>query len=286
MNLASPPPVPASPWRTDPVSIVRITAETEGVATYHLAPDDPRVAAAFCYLPGQFNMLYLPGIGETPISISGRDSEDLTLAHTVRVAGNATRALESLGVGGSLGLRGPFGAAWPLREAQGCDVVLVAGGIGLAPLRPVVHELLANRQNYGRLSLLYGARTPPSMLYAREHEGWADRGLNLFTTVDRSVAGWLGHVGVVTLLLDRLRPLHPARTLVMVCGPEVMMRYVVRSALDRGLSETQIWLSLERNMQCAVGHCGHCQLGPAFICQDGPVFRFDRIGRYLEVEGL
>jgi NAD(P)H-flavin reductase len=276
----------AHPWLTHAVTVRRVRREVEGVATYHLGFDDPAVGETFEYRPGQFNMLYLPGIGDTPISISGHNAAEGTLAHTVRVAGNTTRALERLGERGSLGLRGPFGTAWPLDEAAGQDVVLVTGGIGLAPLRPVVLELLANRGRYGRLSLLYGARTPASMLYAEEFENWTNQGVNLFSTVDRSVPGWLGNVGVVTLLVDRLRPLRPEHTLMMVCGPEVMMRYVVRSALDRGLSERQIWLSLERNMQCAVGHCGHCQLGPAFICKDGPVFRHDRIGRYLEVEAL
>jgi NAD(P)H-flavin reductase len=283
MNAAAP---AVSPWHTFPVSIRRVTREVEGVATYHIGFDDPATSAAFRYLPGQFNMLYLPGIGEAPISISGDHPADGTLAHTVRVAGNTTRALAELGQGGCLGLRGPFGAPWPLEECQGRDVVLVAGGIGLAPLRPVVYALLARRRRYGRLSLLYGARTPDSLLFAGEFEDWTNRGLNLFSTVDRSTPRWLGNVGVVTLLLDRLRPLDPANTLLLVCGPELMMRYVVRSALDRGLEEPQIWLSLERNMQCAVGHCGHCQLGPAFVCKDGPVFRHDRIGRYLEVEAL
>ena len=276
----------AQPWLTHAVTIRGVRREVEGVATYHLGFDDSAVGASFEYRPGQFNMLYLPGVGDTPISISGHDAAARTLAHTVRVAGNTTRALEQLGEGGSLGLRGPFGTAWPLDEAVGQDVVLVTGGIGLDPLRPVVRALLANRGRYGRLSLLYGARTPASMLYTDEFESWSNQGLNLFTTVDRSVPGWLGNVGVVTLLLDRLRPLRPEQTLMMVCGPEVMMRYVVRSALDRGLEECQIWLSLERNMQCAVGHCGHCQLGPAFICKDGPVFRHDWMGRYLAVEAL
>jgi NAD(P)H-flavin reductase len=209
-----------------------------------------------------------------------------TLAHTIRTAGNTTRALERLGVGGQLGLRGPFGTSWPIEECHGKDVILVAGGIGLAPLRPAVEQLLAQRSEFGRVTLIYGARSPDTLLYTSQFADWISRGLNLQITVDRATTDWSGNIGVVPLLVDRLRPLTPANSIILTCGPEVMMRYTVRSALERGMNSTQIYLSLERNMQCAVGLCGHCQLGPAFICKDGPVFRHDKIVPYLRVENL
>jgi len=202
------------------------------------------------------------------------------------VAGNVTRTLAGMKSGETLGLRGPFGTSWPLAECIGRDVVLVTGGIGLAPLRPAICALLHNRRQFGRINLLYGARSPEAFLYQREYEDWSRQGLIVHTTVDRSAPGWMGNVGVVTLLLERLRTFDPRNTVLLCCGPEVMMKFTAMTARSRGLSPSEIWVSMERNMQCAVGLCGHCQLGPEFICKDGPVFRYDRIARYLDVEGL
>jgi NAD(P)H-flavin reductase len=168
----------------------------------------------------------------------------------------------------------------------GADVVLVAGGIGLAPLRPAIYHLLAHRPRYGSITLLYGARTPDTLLYQNEYASWSQRGLVLQTTVDRAAPGWLGNVGVVPLLLDRLRPFQPANTVVLTCGPDVMMHYSALSALARGLPPQHAWVSVERNIQCAVALCGHCQLGPEFICKDGAVFRYDKIEPFLRVAGL
>jgi NAD(P)H-flavin reductase len=165
-------------------------------------------------------------------------------------------------------------------------VVIVTGGIGLAPLRPAICALLHDRRRFGRLNLLYGARSPDTLLYAGQYDDWSRRGLIVHTTVDRSDVGWLGNVGVVTLLLERLRTFDPRHTVLLCCGPEVMMRFTVMTALNRGMSPQQIWVSLERNMQCAVGLCGHCQLGPQFICKDGPVFRYDQVAAWMDVEAL
>lgn len=276
----------AHPWLAHEVRIERITSEVDGVATYHLAFTDESVAAVYGFAPGQFNMLYLPSVGEVPISLSADPTSTSSWAHTIRVAGNTTRMLARMGLGGHFGLRGPFGTAWPLQECEGADVVLVAGGIGLAPLRPAIYHLLAHRGRYGRITLLYGARTPDALLYHDEYQSWLERGLFVQTTVDRAAPGWLGNVGVVPLLLDRLRPFNPSNTMVLMCGPEVMMHYSTLSTLARGLSAEQVWLSLERNMQCAVALCGHCQMGPAFLCKDGPVFRYDRVAPFLKVVGL
>lgn len=284
--IAAPPSPAANPWQAHAVRIRAITPEVPEVATYHLEFVSPDVRAAYTCEPGQFNMLYLPGVGEVPISVSGHGLAGDTWDHTIRIAGNTTRALDQLGVGGQLGLRGPFGAGWPIDECREKDVVVVAGGIGLAPLRPAIEALLAEPAAFGWLTLIYGARTPDTLLYTTQFAEWRSRGLHVQTTVDRATAGWLGNIGVVPLLFDRLRPLAPQNTIVLTCGPEVMMRYTVRSALERGLTPEQIYVSLERNMQCAAGFCGHCQLGPAFICKEGPVLRYDRIAPFLRVENL
>lgn len=286
MTLARPCAIADNPWLSQTVEIAGITPEMPGVATYHLRFQDPELHGRYAFQPGQFNMLYLPGVGEIAISVSAGIEQQGTWDHTIRVAGNVTRTLANLRIGESLGLRGPYGSSWPMELCRDANVVIAAGGIGLAPLRPVLDVLVREKHRFGERTLLYGARTPDTLLYTRQYVSWSERGLNLQTTVDRSQSGWLGNVGVVPLLLDRLRPLTPANTVLLLCGPEVMMRYCVRSALGRGLRKDQIWLSLERNMQCAVGLCGHCQLGPAFICQDGPVFRYDTIEPFLDVESL
>lgn len=284
MSLSSSP--ASNPWVCHTVHIREITPEVTDVATYHLSFDDPAVAAAYRFQPGQFNMLYLPGVGEVPISLSADPSSTTTWAHTVRAVGNVTQQLARLRVGDTLGLRGPFGTSWPLHSAVGHDVILVTGGLGLAPLRPAIYELLRQADQFRSLTLLYGARTPDTLLFEREFADWSQRGMNVQVTVDRASPAWSGHVGVVTLLLDRLPLSDPRSTSLFVCGPEVMMRFVGKSALTRGISEEHLWLSMERNMQCAIGLCGHCQFGPAFLCKDGPVFRHDRLAPFLNVEGL
>ncbi len=258
------------------VSIEKIVPEAPGVATYHLRFRDPAEARRYHFQPGQFNMLYLPGVGEVAISLSADPASSGTLAHTIRVAGNVTRSLAALRPGDTLGLRGAYGQGWPLDAACGADVVLVAGGIGLAPLRPAICHLLAHCSDYGNLTLLYGARTPDDLLFTSQRTDWIDRGMNVETTVDRPAADWEGCVGAVTLPLARLRLPRPADTVIFTCGPEVMMKYVIRTAAARGITTERIWCALERNMQCAVGMCGHCMLGSEFICKDGPVLRRPR----------
>lgn len=274
------------PWRTHTVRLVDITEEIHDVSTYHLEFVDPSVGESFTFRPGQFNMLYLPGAGEAAISISSDPAKGGTLDHTVRIAGNVTGELARLGDGATFGLRGPFGSCWPVDECRGGDVIIVTGGIGLAPLRPAIYELLKHSDEFGKLTLLYGARNPFGMLYTREYDDWMHRGLDVNTTVDRASPGWDGNVGVVPQLLDRMPLLAPENTTVLCCGPEVMMWYTARSALGRGVPAERIWVSLERNMNCAIGLCGHCQFGPAFVCKDGPVVRYDRAASLLRVEGF
>jgi NAD(P)H-flavin reductase len=274
-----------NPWLAHTARIENIRAEVPGVATYNLVFDNPDVASAYRFEPGQFNMLYLPGYGESAISISSDPSDDGSLAHTVRVAGNVTQALARKKVGDQIALRGPFGSRWPVKEFVGSDVVIACGGIGLAPLRPAIYYILNHRNDYGRVYLLYGARTPKDLLYTREYDTWRDSGLNVEVTVDIGDADWKGHVGVVPVLFYRLR-LEPRQTVVMTCGPEVMMRYVVFEALARRVEQERIFVSMERNMSCAMGFCGHCQFGPHFVCKDGPVFSFQQVEQLFNLEDL
>ncbi len=276
----------ANPWVHDTARIAAIRQELPDVWTYDIELVDRTRHENYRFRPGQFNMLYLPGVGESAISISADPDSRGPVAHTVRRAGNVTQALGRLEPGDTLGLRGPFGTGWPLEQAVGRNVVLVAGGIGLAPLRPAICQLLAQREQLQSLTLLVGARSPDLLLFGAELEPWRRAGLDIELTVDRAAADWRGQVGVVTLLLDRLELIDPAATLLLTCGPEVMMRYTVQSALRRGIPPGNLWLSTERNMQCAIGLCGHCQLGPVFICREGPVFDWPRIAPWLFVEGL
>ncbi|MBL8132192.1 MAG: FAD/NAD(P)-binding protein [Anaerolineae bacterium] len=231
--------------------------------------------------PGQFNMLYVYGVGEIPISISGDPARRDMLVHTTRAVGTVTRAMSTLKVGDTLGVRGPFGTTWPVDAARGRDVVIVAGGIGLAPLRPAMYRILAHREHYNRVVLLYGARTPGDVLYRKELEQWrAHFDLDVFVTVDRATGSWRGSVGLVTSLIGRA-PFDPLNTAAMVCGPEVMMRFTTAELEKRGVKGDLIYVSMERNMKCAIGLCGHCQYGPFFICKDGPVFPYRRVQHLL-----
>lgn len=235
---------------------------------------------------GQFNMLTAFGIGEIPISLSGDPADTGRLIHTVRAVGAVSIALAALPDGAPIGVRGPFGLGWPMDEALGRDLLLVAGGLGLAPMRPVIYRILAERARYGRIALLYGARTPQDILFRRQLESWRREGhLEIDVTVDHASAGWHGRVGVVTSLIERRR-LERTRALAFVCGPEVMMRFAAAALGAAGIAESSIYLSLERNMQCAVGLCGHCQLGGALICRDGPVLPYARLRPLLGIREL
>ncbi len=269
----------SDPMVPSPLRVQRVRRETYDTFTLELEPANG--ADGFSFAAGQFNMLYAFGVGEVPISISGDPTKPQTLVHTVRSVGAVTQAICKLKRGDVLGVRGPFGSHWPVEEAAGSDVVIVAGGIGLAPLRPVIYYLLSNREKYGRLSLVYGARTLQDLLYKPELEKWRGHfDLAVEVTVDTAAASYRGNVGVVTTLIPRVQ-FDPLQTAVMVCGPEVMMRFTLRELEARGIGPENIFMSMERNMKCAVGFCGHCQFGPTFICKDGPVFRYDQIQAFF-----
>jgi NAD(P)H-flavin reductase len=230
-------------------------------------------------------MLYAFGAGEIPISMSGDPARRDALVHTIRAVGAVSRAICEAKPGAAIGVRGPYGSAWPLDELAGRDLVLVAGGVGLAPLRPVVHAVMADRGRYGRVSLLIGARTPDLLLFPREYERWRKRGIDVHATVDAARPGWAGSVGPVTVLIPRAR-FDPAGAAALLVGPEVMVGFVVRALGHGGIPRERLFVSMERNMQCAVGFCGHCQLGPAFVCKDGPVFPYARLERWLSVRNI
>jgi NAD(P)H-flavin reductase len=240
-------------------------------------------ASPFAFTAGQFNMLYVFGLGEVAISISGDPATADRITHTVRPVGAVSGALTRLRRNVVVGVRGPYGSGWPVAGAEGSDVVIIAGGLGLAPLRPAIYRVLARREHYGRVALLYGARGPGDILYRRELETWRRRlDVDIAVTVDHAGADWRGNVGVVPALIPRIS-FDPDHAVALVCGPEIMMRFTIAALRNRGLAAEQIYLSMERNMKCAVGLCGRCQFGPAFVCRDGPVFRFDRIARMFGI---
>ena len=268
-------------------TLARLTGRRRETAdTWTLALEAGGPGDAFRFAPGQFNMLYVFGVGEVPISMSGDPGGPGPLVHTVRAVGAVSSALARARPGELIGVRGPFGAGWPLEQALGADVLVIAGGLGLAPLRPALYRLLAERQRFGRVVLLYGTRSPADILFRRELESWRRRlDLELEVTVDHASSDWRGNVGVVTTLIPRAA-FDPLHSIAMVCGPEVMMRFAIASLRDVGLPDDAIYLSMERNMKCAIGHCGHCQLGPTFICKDGPVFRYDRVAGLLSAREI
>jgi len=263
-----------------PFKVRRIRRELRDTVTLEL---EPVSGLPLNFEPGQFNMLYVFGVGEVPISISGNPLDPAPLTHTVRSVGAVSAALCAVKRGASIGVRGPFGSGWPVSEATGKDVLIVAGGIGLAPLRPAIYQIMAQREQFGRISLLVGARTPDDLLFAEEIQEWRGRfDLDVRATVDSASGGWRGHVGVVTSLIPEAQ-IEPSDAVAFVCGPEIMMRFTITELRRRGMPAEHIYLSMERNMKCAVGFCGHCQFGPTFICKDGPVFPFPRIEPFLKV---
>jgi NAD(P)H-flavin reductase len=275
--------VQADPFVPDLYRVVRTRREARDITTLELVP---LAGERPDYLPGQFNMLYAFGVGEVAISMSGDPAARGSFVHTVRDVGRASGAVANLAAGAMVGVRGPYGSAWPTTAAEGSDVLLIAGGLGLAPLRPAIYQVLAHRERYGRVVLLYGTRTPDDILYRPQLEQWRRRlDVQVMVTVDHGDAEWRGDVGVVPKLIPRAG-FDPHHALAMVCGPEVMMRFTADALRQAGIGMEQIYLSMERNMKCAIGLCGHCQFGADFVCKDGPVMRYDRIADILAVREI
>jgi len=262
--------------------VVEKRQDTADVWTLELMADS---GEPFEFEPGQFTMLAAAGAGEVPISISGDPDKPERLVHTVRAVGLATEAICAAEHGQVLSVRGPFGRPWPVHEAEGADVLIAAGGIGLPPLRPAILRLLAQRERYGRLLLLYSGRSPDELLFTDEFEDWSRRGFEVQVTVDAAGEDWDGHVGVVTRLVRHTK-LEAGRVIAMSCGPELMMRFLVAALIEQGVSSDGVYISMERNMQCGIGRCGHCQLGPTLVCRDGPVYPWPEINPWLAIREL
>jgi NAD(P)H-flavin reductase len=258
--------------------IQRLKMETDDTFTLEMIPEN---GDSLSFRPGQFNMVYVFGVGEVPISISSDPSASPAIQHTTRVVGTVTKAMGGLKPGDTIGIRGPFGTHWPVDKAKDRDVLIVAGGIGLAPLRPALFWLMSHREEYRKIVLLYGTRSPDDILYRHELEHWRGKfDLEIQVTVDRAASTWRGNVGVVTTMIPRA-PFDPSNTIAFVCGPEVMMLFTVMELRKRGVNTGHTFLSMERNMKCGLGWCGHCQFGPTFVCKDGPVFCLDKIESLL-----
>lgn len=269
--------------------VERVDRETADTVTLQVRAVDTEWAP---FEPGQFDMLTALGVGEVPISVSGDPDDRVTRLYTIRGVGAVTRALIALRPGAHLGVRGPYGQPWPVATAVGTDVLVIAGGLGLAPLRPAIHHLLAHRDRYGQVTVLYGARSPAEMLFVEEVQRWRRRGdVAVAVTVDAPsppgaiLTPWRGHVGVVTTLIPDAA-IDPERVTALVCGPELMMRFTVGALATQGVGSERIHVSLERSMACGVGLCGHCQLGPFFVCVDGPVMCQQHVGPWLAVREL
>ncbi|MEX1134964.1 MAG: FAD/NAD(P)-binding protein [Acidimicrobiia bacterium] len=266
-----------------PFRVVSQHSETPDTVTLELESED---GGGMSFSPGQFTMLYVFGIGEVPISISGDPHRPETLVHTVRSVGAVTAAIAGLRIGDRIGIRGPYGVGWPVGEAEGRDLVLAAGGIGMAPLRPVVLDVLARRDRFGAVSIIYGSRSPVDLLFEEELHSWRSRfDMEIEVTVDRSDEAWFGDVGVVTGLLPRIS-FDSTNTVAMLCGPEIMMKVVANELELRGLASESVYVSVERNMKCAIGFCGHCQFGRDFLCRDGPVLPYAQVADRLRVPEL
>lgn len=279
----SPPAETRDPMLPVAYRVVDKRQELEDTWTLDLEPDGSDGVGTFS--PGQFSMLYAFAAGEVPISVSGGLADRGRVTHTVRAVGSVSRVICASEPGDSLGVRGPFGSAWPLAEAEGGDVVVVAGGLGLAPLRSAMRHLVANRDRYGAAILLYGARSPSEVLFEAELDSWRQSEIEVEVTVDSAPPGYPGRVGLVTELIPAAG-FRGDDTTALVCGPEVMMRFGAAALRGRGVPSDAIHVSLERNMKCAIGHCGHCQLGHQFICKDGPVLPYSRIEKLLGVREL
>jgi len=276
----------SNPYLLHEAEIVERIDEVAGVFTLRLRFTDAAVRRTYGFQPGQFNMVYLYGVGEVAISIVSDPRDERLFDHTVRVVGRVTRGLAQLQAGDFIGIRGPFGRGWPLREAQGRDVLIVSGGLGCAPTVSVVNYVLNRRERYGRLIIMQGVKHANDLLWRERYSQWAQQpNTEVIIAADVGAALWPWHVGLVTDLFDGIH-LNPANTVAMMCGPEGMMRAAVQRLSQSGMDETAIYLSMERNMQCAVGHCGHCQYGGKFVCKDGPVFSYPEIKELLGVKGF
>ncbi|HCU25088.1 MAG TPA: Ni/Fe hydrogenase subunit gamma [Deltaproteobacteria bacterium] len=257
--------------------IVEKRRESENIFTFRLRFCAEEARRSFSFSPGQFNMIYAFGVGDVAITIVSDPDDMETLDHTIRTVGNVTQALGRLEKGDVVGLRGPFGSTWPLEEIRGKDVMILTGGLGCAPTLGALHYLIRRRESYGAIKIIHGIKAPRDLIYQKKFREWEKTpNTEVHLTVDKPARGWKHKIGLVTHLLKDVA-FDAAKTVVMMCGPEIMMRLSLKELIYRGIAPERIYLALERNMKCALGFCGHCQFGPHFICKDGPILRYDRI---------
>jgi len=260
------------PLRPEPATVIEVIPETPNIKTLRVAFDDPAVTEAFSFLPGQIGQLSVPGAGESTFAISSAPSQTDVFEFSVMKAGVVTSAIHELGAGDPVAIRAPLGCAFPTDEWKGRNIVLVAGGIGMAPLRSLLYHLLDNRADYGGLTLIYGARTPDDLCFASDRDDWRHRAdLDFTATIDMACSIWDGCVGLVPTVLEERAP-SPENSVAVTCGPPIMIRYALESLARLGFREEQVYTTLERRMKCGIGICGRCNLGPKYVCTDGPVF--------------
>jgi sulfhydrogenase subunit gamma (sulfur reductase) len=274
-----------TPYMIHPARITARRVETQGIYSFSMQFVNPAARREYRFKAGQFNMLYAFGVGEVPISIVSDPAQPDVLEHTVRKAGRVTSVMARWQPGEIVGVRGPYGNGWPMEAARGRDVVIVTGGLGCAPVVAVINYIFRRREEYGDLQILHGVKTPNDLLYRERFDQWrrAPR-TRVFLASDRPDKTWRDRIGVVTDLFDELT-VTPS-TIVMMCGPEVMMRYAARDLIGKGVSDDAIHLSMERRMECAVGLCGHCQYRERFVCRDGPIFTYGTVRESLGTSGL
>jgi NAD(P)H-flavin reductase len=276
----------ANPYLIQPATIVEKIREAENIDTYRLRFIDEQVRRSYRFATGQFNMVYLFGVGEVAISIVSDPEEPESLDHTIRVVGRVTKAIAQLQPGDELGIRGPFGCGWPLEAIRGKDIVIVTGGLGCAPVVGAIEYIFRRRNQYGNVKILHGVKTPHDLLFRERFDAWRRQpDTQVLLTSDQPDKTWHYHVGVVTELFEQVA-VDPARTVVLMCGPEIMMRLGAPILIERGVPAAAIHVSLERHMECGIGLCGHCQMGPYFLCKDGPVMSYDRVAAFLGQSGV
>ena len=274
---------PYLPWEAEVVERVQ---ESDSIFTLRLRLTDPEARNQYRFVPGQFNMVYLYGVGEVAISIVSDPESDALLDHTIRAVGRVTHGLARLQAGERIGIRGPFGRGWPMPLAEGRDVFIVTGGLGCAPVVAVINYVLARRARFGRICIVQGVKHAEDMIWRERYAEWsAHPDVQVLLAAEHGGVLWPWHVGLVTELFDQA-VVEPSRTIVMMCGPEGMMRAAAKGLMQRGIAPAEIYLSMERNMQCGVGHCGHCQFGGSFICRNGPVYRYSEVQALLGVKGF
>lgn len=274
-----------NPYLPHPAEVVERIEEAPSVITLRVRLRDPALRAAYRFQPGQFNMLYLYGVGEVPISIVSDAQGPTLIVHTIRAVGRVTEGLVRLNSGETLGLRGPYGRGWPIERARGQGLFMVTGGLGCAPTTSAIDYVVQHRADFGPIAIAHGVKRPGDLIYGERFRAWARaQRTQILLAANQGAPGWPGKIGMVTSLLDDVHP-DALRGTVMMCGPEVMMRAVAEDVIKRGTHIDNIYVSLERNMQCALGHCGNCQFGKDIVCKNGPVYAYAEVRRLLAVRG-